>query len=75
MLMVFGEISMTWRSLDMALVACDPSRPKGRKNDFYRGKVLQAGFFVDETLPGTLATMDICLREGREVIEMPERAF
>ncbi|MFC1876428.1 acyl-CoA dehydrogenase [Thermodesulfobacteriota bacterium] len=75
MLMVFGEISMAWRLLDMALVAFDRSRQKGRKRDFYRGKVLQATFFVDETLPRTLATMDTCLREGREVVEMPERAF
>jgi hypothetical protein len=75
MLMVFGEISMAWRLLDMALVACDPSRQKGRKKDFYRGKVFQARFFVDETLPRTLATMNTCLREGREVVDMPERAF
>ena len=75
MLMVFGEISMAWRLLDMALVAYDPSRPNGRKSDFYRGKVLQARFYVDETLPGTLAKMDTCLRGGREVVEMPDRAF
>ncbi len=75
MLMVFGEISMAWRLLDMASVAYDPSRPKVRKSDFYRGKVFQAKFFVDETLPGTLAKMGSCLREGREVVEMPERAF
>jgi hypothetical protein len=75
MLMVFGEISMAWRLLDMALVAYDPSRPKGRKSDFYHGKVFQAKFFVDETLPGTLVKMNACLREGREVVEMPERAF
>jgi hypothetical protein len=75
MLMVFGEISMAWRLLDMALTAFGLSRQKGGKNDFYRGKVLQATFFVDETLPRTLATMETCLREGREVMDMPERAF
>ena len=75
MLMVFGEISMAWRLLDMALVALDLSRKKGRKSDFYRGKVMQATFFIDQTLPGTLTSMQTCLREGREVVEMPERAF
>jgi hypothetical protein len=75
MLMVFGEISMAWRLLDMALVAYNPSRKTGRKTDFYRGKICQARFYVDETLPGTLAKIDACLKGGREVVEIPERAF
>ena len=75
MLRVFGEITMTWRILDMALIAFDQSNKKGRKYDFYRGKVYQATYYVDETIPRSLASMETCLREGREVVEMPEKAF
>jgi len=48
---------------------------KGRVNDFYRGKVLQASYFADVTLPHTAATLGTCLREGREIIDMPEKGF
>jgi 3-(methylthio)propanoyl-CoA dehydrogenase len=48
---------------------------KGRKYDFYRGKVMQATYFVDTTLPHTLATIETCLRTGREVVEIPNNAF
>jgi hypothetical protein len=36
---------------------------------------MQATYFTDVTLPHTLATMNNALREGREVIEMPNGAF
>ncbi len=48
---------------------------KGKKNNFFSGKLLQATYFADTTLPHTLATMDNALRQGREVIDMPEGAF
>jgi alkylation response protein AidB-like acyl-CoA dehydrogenase len=73
-LIAFGEITMTWRLLDMAVIATR-SIDKGKKNDFFTGKLLQASYFTDVTLPHTLATIDIALREGREVIEMPAGAF
>jgi hypothetical protein len=47
----------------------------GKENDFYLGKVLQATYFVDETLPHTLATIATCLREGREIVDMPVKGF
>ena len=48
----------------------------GKKNDFYLGKVLQATYFVDVTLPHTLATVEICCsRAGREVVDMPLKGF
>jgi len=74
-LMAFGEVSMAWRLLDMALIAQEPAARKGRKYDFYRGKVSQATYFVDTTLPHTLATLKTCLSPGREVVETPDNAF
>ena len=74
-LMAFGDVSMAWRLLDMALIAEEAAGKKGRKYDFYRGKVYQAKFFADTTLPHTLATIETCLRPGREVVEMPVNAF
>jgi 3-(methylthio)propanoyl-CoA dehydrogenase len=74
-LIAFGEIIMAWRLLDMALIAHKPAQKAGRKNDFYRGKVFQATFFVDTTLPHTMANIDTCIRCGREIVEIPENAF
>jgi hypothetical protein len=73
-LMAFGEITMTWRLLDMAVIAAR-NIEKGKKNNFFTGKLLQATYFTEVTLPHTLASMDNALRQGREVVEMPEGAF
>jgi alkylation response protein AidB-like acyl-CoA dehydrogenase len=73
-LMAFGEITMIWRLLDMALIAARAIE-KGKKNNLYTGKIMQATYFTDVTLPHTLATMDNALRPGREVIDLPEGAF
>ena len=48
---------------------------EGRESDFYRGKVLQATYYAGVTLPLTLARLDTCLRQGREVLDMPQEAF
>ena len=73
-LMAFGEVTVTWRLLDMAVIAAH-AIGNGKKTDFYTGKILQATYFTDVTLPHTLATMNNALREGREVVEMPKGAF
>ncbi len=73
-LQAYGEITMAWRLLDMARVACEATQ-RGKGNDFYRGKILQASWYVDLTLPHSLATIDCCLRQGREILDMPENAF
>jgi hypothetical protein len=73
-LTAFSEVTMAWRLLDMAIVASD-AMDSGKKNDFYLGKVLQATYFVDVTLPHTLATVEVCLREGREVVDIPLKGF
>ena len=74
-LLAFGDVTMAWRLLDMARIASPKAVKKGRKYDFHRGKMLQATYFVDITLPQTLATIETCLRTGREVIEIPDTAF
>lgn len=74
-LMAFGEVIMVWRLLDMAIIAHPASLKKGKKNDFYRGKVLQATYFTDITLPQTLATLKTCQRQGREIVEVENNAF
>ncbi len=73
-LMALSELTMAWRLLDMGIVAAD-AMDSGKKNDFYFGKVLQATYFADITLPHTLATADVCLRKGTEVVDMPIKGF
>ncbi len=74
-LMAFSEVTMAWRLLDMALIAYEPAQKEGKKYDSYRGKIFQATYFVDTTLPHTLATIETCLRQGREIVEIPDIAF
>ena len=73
-LVAFSEAVMVWRLLDMAVVA-HKAMEKGKKNDLYRGKLLQAVYFSKITLPHTLATIETTMHGGREVVEMPLRAF
>ena len=74
-LMAFGDVTMAWRLLDLAIIARPQAAKKGARYDFHRGKVYQAKYFVDITLPHTLATIETCLRPGREVVDMPDNAF
>jgi hypothetical protein len=74
-LMAFGDVTMAWRLLDLAIIARPLTDKKGSKYDFHRGKVYQAKYFVDITLPHTLATIETCLRPGREVVEIPVNAL
>jgi alkylation response protein AidB-like acyl-CoA dehydrogenase len=73
-LLCFGDVTMAWRLLDLACIA-QRAIDEGKKNEYYRGKVLQATYYAGVTLPLTMARLDTCLREGREIIEMPEEAF
>jgi 3-(methylthio)propanoyl-CoA dehydrogenase len=73
-LLCFGDITMAWRLLDLAVIAQEQI-DAGKGSDFLLGKVLQASYFTGTTLPLTLARLETCLREGREVVEMPENAF
>ncbi|KJS33075.1 MAG: acyl-CoA dehydrogenase [Desulfatitalea sp. BRH_c12] len=72
-LMAFGDVIMCWRLLDMAVISAANLRKK--TSDFYQGKVYQATFFVDTTLPRTRSVIETCLRTGREIVEIPEQAF
>jgi 3-(methylthio)propanoyl-CoA dehydrogenase len=73
-LMCFAETAMVWRLLDMAIIA-QKRIDEGDKSDFYGGKVMQARYFADVTLPLLQARSEICIRPARDVIEMPEAAF
>jgi hypothetical protein len=73
-LLCFGDVTISWRLLDMAIVA-QRAMDNGKENDFYRGKVIQAKYFCGVTLPLTLACLDTCLRKGREIVEIPKEAF
>jgi len=73
-LLCFGDVTVTWRLLDLA-VAAQRMLDQGKANDFYRGKVMQATYFAGVTLPLTLARLDTCTREEREIVDMPEGAF
>ncbi len=73
-LLCFGEVTMAWRLLDMAVSALEAIE-KGGASDYLKGKIMQATFYNDVTLPLTIARLKTCMREGREVAEMPDGAF
>jgi alkylation response protein AidB-like acyl-CoA dehydrogenase len=73
-LLCFGEVTLVWRLLEMAIIACK-ALAGGKRNAYYQGKVLQATYFSEITLPHTLARLNTCLRSGREIVTMPESAF
>ena len=72
-LLCFGDITISWCLLDMAIIA-QQAMDNG-KNEFYTGKLMQATYFTGVTLPLTMARLDICIRKGREIVDMPEEAF
>ena len=73
-LLAFSETIMIWRLLDMACIASDAAEKNG-ENDYAIGKINQATFFTDITIPHVLGKIDTCLRTGKEIVEMPEGAF
>jgi len=73
-LMCFGDVTVAWRLLDLAVIARQMMN-EGRGVPFYAGKVMQASYFVGTTLPLTMARLDTCIRRGREVVEIPNEAF
>jgi 3-(methylthio)propanoyl-CoA dehydrogenase len=73
-LLCFGEVTISWRLLDLALMA-QSHLEKNPQNNYYSGKVLQATYWTEVTLPLTLVRLETCLRKGREVVEIPEEAF
>ncbi|RJR21175.1 MAG: acyl-CoA dehydrogenase [Desulfobacteraceae bacterium] len=73
-LLCFGDVTMAWRLLDMAVIAKERMEADNER-DFFHGKVMQATYFVDTTLPITLARLDTCTGNGREIVDMPEGAF
>ncbi|MFW6080680.1 MAG: acyl-CoA dehydrogenase [Desulfosalsimonas sp.] len=74
-LQCFAELVMVWRLIDMAIIAYDRAGKKGRKYDFYRGKVAQATFYADITIPHVIERAKTCVRRGREIVEIPDAAF
>lgn len=73
-LLCFGDVTMAWRLLDMAVIA-KRMIDKGKSSDYLAGKIIQATYFINTVLPLTMACLETCLRKGREVIEMPDAAF
>jgi len=73
-LLCFGDTTVAWRLLDMALIA-QRAIDGGRKNDFLMGKIHQATYFIGTILPLTHTRLHTCIRDGREVVEMPQGAF
>ena len=73
-LLCFGDVTICWRLLDMAVVA-QRKMDESKKGDFYLGKIMQATYYADVTLPVTTARLETVYRKGREVVEMPEEAF
>ncbi|MBU0992949.1 MAG: acyl-CoA dehydrogenase [Proteobacteria bacterium] len=75
MLNAFSDTILVWRLLDMAVIAYENAQKPEKKYDFYRGKVMQATYLSDITLPHILVTIETCLRHNREIVDMPDAAF
>ena len=73
-LMSFGDVIVCWRLLDMALAA-QKAIAGGKDTPFFQGKIMQATYFTGVILPTAAAQLETCVRDGREVVEMPEEAF
>ena len=73
-LLCFSEVFMSWRLLDLSVIA-HSIIDEGNKDDFFTGKIMQATYFTDITLPQTSARIGTLLRQGREVTEIPIGAF
>jgi len=73
-LMCFGDVTVAWRLLDLAVIA-QQVIDGGRGAPFHAGKVMQATYFAGTTLPLTMARLETCIRSGREIVEMPNEAF
>ncbi len=73
-LLCFSEVLMSWRLLDLAILA-HKIMTEGNKNNFLTGKIMQATYFTDITLPQTFARIETLLPTGREVSEIPVGAF
>ncbi|MFH1135546.1 MAG: acyl-CoA dehydrogenase [Pseudomonadota bacterium] len=74
-LQAFGDAAACWLLLDLAVKAAPKASQDGPNRDFFAGKVFQARYFVDVTLPHAAAHLKNCLRDGREVVDIPEAAF
>jgi len=74
-LMALAEMAVVWRLLDMAIVAGAALDQGRRPAAFYQGKIMQATAYADMTLPRCSTGMDVCLRQGREIVDMPPEAF
>lgn len=75
-LMSIGEVVVSWRLLDMAIIADRQlGSAKGSQKAFLEGKVFQASYYVDTVLPRTLVNMETCLRHGREILDIDDGAF
>lgn len=73
-LLCFSEVFMSWRLLDLAIIA-HKTMSEGDKDIFFTGKIMQATYFTDITLPQTSARIGTLLRSGREISEIPVGAF
>lgn len=73
-LICFGEAIMVWRLLDLAIIA-QTKLDREDIGDFYNGKILQATYFADLTMPPLLARLEMSGKPVREVVEIPDSAF
>ena len=70
----FAEAAMACRLLDMAAIA-QKKIDQGDNSEFYQGKVMQATYFAETTIPVLMARLETCGRPSHEVVGMPEGAF
>jgi hypothetical protein len=75
LMLCFGDVTVAWRLLDMAAIA-DEALSKGTaKQDFYRGKILSARYFIKTKLPETKTRLKACMEDRHEIVDLTNSEF
>ncbi len=76
LLMVFGDVVLSWLLLRQAEVALDSiDGATDSDKDFYTGKIAAARFFAEQFLPRVAAERRVAEGVTNDLMEIPEAAF
>ncbi|HKV18312.1 MAG TPA: acyl-CoA dehydrogenase [Mycobacterium sp.] len=73
-LLAVGDLLIGWRLLAQANVATT-ALAEGKEEDFYRGKIATAAFFMANMLPTLTAVRSIVEQIDDDIMTLPEAAF
>lgn len=72
---VTGDLSMAWMLLWRAAVAAPKIGKKKKDDDFYKGKITTARFFIKTILPGSAGKLNAIEETDGAVVEMEDGMF